>query len=255
MSTTKRLEPFMTLCRIATLAFSPIGTKIAIRNNALILCEPLYAYGILGVFKQSIDRTYNGDSRDDLFVLNSVIIEFNEKYILYYKSQNKEIYLKLINLVKYACVGLLLLKKTYGENLTSIAIHSYITGLISIINDDFHEGILHNNEMSINDEIRYLNDVQLKDIVCEFDRCFQPVVQYEEFHDACDDTTQKEGCVSHDFGFGSTDQSDIYIRQRTYIKNLPIKRDEIKEPYVRGAIVSIKGILEKYEASYLFHNI
>src|SRR5271169_484661 len=119
MSTDKNqiLEPITAVSRLIILAFKPKTTKVAIRDHNVVLCEPNSDsyYGIKIPF-QAVDRYWNGDSREDIFVLNHVICNFITWYIIPNKEgKDKTIYNGLINLAKYLRVSLRELQKTYKE--------------------------------------------------------------------------------------------------------------------------------------------
>jgi hypothetical protein len=113
------LEAVTAIARIATLAFYPDGTKIAFRNHNIVICPPTKTDIIYHLMPQKlmqgIDRYWNSDSRDDLHIFNHVIKNFIDLYIIPYKKKNMQTYNNLINLTKYACVGLIKLQRTYSE--------------------------------------------------------------------------------------------------------------------------------------------
>lgn len=114
------LEAVTAMARIATLAFYPDGTKIAFRNHNIVICPPTKTDIIFNIMPQKlmqgIDRYWNSDSRDDLHIFNHVIKNFIDLYIMPYKKKNTQTYNNLINLTKYACVGLIKLQRTYSEH-------------------------------------------------------------------------------------------------------------------------------------------
>ena len=66
------LEPLQALLQLALLSFTPIDTKLNIYNNILYIQTPTWG--------QSIRRSYNNDSKNDLFFLFNVFIRFNKFY-------------------------------------------------------------------------------------------------------------------------------------------------------------------------------
>ena len=66
------LEPLQAITQLAMLSFCPPGSKLSISSNLLLVQTPCW--------NQSIMRTYNQDTRDDLFFLFSVIRRFNKFY-------------------------------------------------------------------------------------------------------------------------------------------------------------------------------
>jgi len=66
------LEPFQAILQIGLLRYYPLGTKIAIHNNILIIQDPTYS--------QPVTRWFHNDSIDDLFYLYNVFSRFNSFY-------------------------------------------------------------------------------------------------------------------------------------------------------------------------------
>ena len=142
------LETITSVSRLITLAFKPKGTKIAIRDHNVVLCEPksdIY-YGLK--IPQGIDRYWNGDSRDDIYILNHVICNFIEWYILPYKREDTDIYKGLINMAKYLRVGLKDLQNTYRSGTAVGTLQYYIIALTAVIEDKFYPEILYNASAS-----------------------------------------------------------------------------------------------------------
>lgn len=138
------LETITAVSRLITLAFKPKGTKIAIRDHNIVLCEPKTEsyYGIK--IPQYVDRYWNGDSRDDIYILNPVICNFIEWYILPYKTKDFEIYKGLINMAKYLRVGLRELQMTYKAGTAVGTLQYYIIVLTAVIEDKFYPEMLYN---------------------------------------------------------------------------------------------------------------
>jgi hypothetical protein len=143
------LEPITAVARLITLAFEPKGTKIAIRDHNVVLCNPktdsYYGFKI----PQGVDRYLNGDSRDDIYVLNHVICNFIEWYVIpYSKKENeqsdKKLFQGLINMVMYLCVGLRELQNTYKSGTAVGTIQYYINVLIAVANNTFQMDMLYN---------------------------------------------------------------------------------------------------------------
>lgn len=138
------LETITAVSRLITLAFKPKGTKISIRDHNIVLCEPKADtyYGIK--IPQSVDRYWNGDSRDDIYILNPVICNFIEWYIIPYKKKDTEIYKGLINMAKYLRVGLRDLQSTYKSGTAVGTLQYYIIVLTAVIEDKFYPDMLYN---------------------------------------------------------------------------------------------------------------
>ena len=95
------LEPLHAILQVGFLSFYPVGTKLAIKGNMLLIQPPDYT--------QSMYRWYNSDTQDDLCYLFNVFARFN-KYYTFLLTDMPELYSLLIsNAVK----GLEKLIRTY----------------------------------------------------------------------------------------------------------------------------------------------
>lgn len=144
------LETITTVSKLITLSFKPIGTKIAFRDHALVFCDPKSDSYLKTSINQSIDRFWHGDSREDLFVLNHVIINFIKWYLQPYQSQNQEIYQDLIEMAKYLCVGLKRLQRTYKKGNVTIVLQCYINVINNVIDGKFHDSMLYTSDVDNN---------------------------------------------------------------------------------------------------------
>lgn len=200
MSTDKHqiLEPITAVSRLITLAFKPKNTKIAIRDHNVVLCEPKSDsyYGMM--FPQSVDRYWNGDSREDIYVLNHVICNFIDWYIIPYKNAEAgtDIYKGLINMANYLRVGLKELQNTYKSGTAVGTLQYYIIVLTAIIEGWFRQDMIYtpsstgresflDNDDSDGDSLIYstIFDVEkfkhfwskdeLKSLCAQFDTCFK----------------------------------------------------------------------------------
>jgi hypothetical protein len=186
------LETITAVSRLITLSFKPKDTKIAIRDHKLVLCEPesqtLYGFKIA----QGIERYWNRDSREDIYVLNHVICNFIEWYVMFYKKEDPEIYKGLINITKYLCVSLRNLQRTYRSGNVVGTLQYYIIVLTAVIDDSFHPDMLYSlvldgqiNFNEDNDDVMYstIFDIdkfknfwkkdELKSLCSQFDKCFK----------------------------------------------------------------------------------
>ncbi|VBB18432.1 hypothetical protein YASMINEVIRUS_895 [Yasminevirus sp. GU-2018] len=146
MSTPKYqiLEPITAVARLITLAFKPKNTKVAIRDHNVVLCEPKSDSSYWIKIPQGVDRYWNGDSREDIYILNHVLCNFIEWYIIPYKEKNQEIYKGLINMAKYLRVGLKELQSTYKTGNAVGTIQYYIIILTAVIEGWFYPDMLYN---------------------------------------------------------------------------------------------------------------
>ena len=144
------LETITAVSRIITLAFKPGGTKIAIRDHNVVLCEcePKSSDGsIFGLtiqnITQGVDRYYYGDSRNDIYVLNHVICNFIEWYLIPHKYDDRELYNGLLNMARYLCVSLQDLQKIYNHGNVVLTLQYYIIVLNAVIDGTFYPEMLY----------------------------------------------------------------------------------------------------------------
>ncbi len=97
------LEPLHAIMQVGFLSFYPVGTKLAIKGNMLIIQPPDYA--------QSMSRWYNNDTQDDLCYLFNVFTRFN-KYYAFLVTDMPDLYTLLIT---NAVRGLEKLVRTYSD--------------------------------------------------------------------------------------------------------------------------------------------
>lgn len=148
MSTDKHqiLEPITAVARLITLAFKPENTKVAIRDHNIVLCEPKSDtyYGV--TIPQSVDRYWNGDSREDIYVLNHVLCNFIDWYIIPYRNKDpdSEIYKGLLNMANYLRVGLKKLQNTYKSGTTVGTLQYYLIVLTAVVEGWFRPDMLYN---------------------------------------------------------------------------------------------------------------
>lgn len=96
------LEPLQAMTQIGLLRYCPIGTKIAIQHNVLVLQHPNIAQGFI--------RWYSGDRKDDLYNLFNVF----RRFISWYGQQTTRSEQILYNtLIEQAYHGLERLINTY----------------------------------------------------------------------------------------------------------------------------------------------
>uniref|UniRef100_A0A6C0BDI3 Uncharacterized protein n=1 Tax=viral metagenome TaxID=1070528 RepID=A0A6C0BDI3_9ZZZZ len=189
------LETITAISKMILITFKSLDTKIAIRNHTLIFSEPMDNLHILTnhlpqsidkFLGQSVDRFMNGDSREDIFLLNKVISRFILWYVLPYKEKENDVYKSLINMSKYLCFGLEKLQETYKTGNVVGNLQYYILVLLSVINETFIPETLLDNS-SIEDEVAYstMFDIdkfkdfwskdELKSLIKQFDECFKNI--------------------------------------------------------------------------------
>ena len=142
MSVKKQLlDPIGTLCKLISLNFSELNTKISIQNHTISLHKP-YNY-------QFMLRMINGDGRENISELFHIILQIINWYLVVdnynntdenweHISKSEEIH----KLVKYACCALRKLQETYEFGNVVLAIQYYINIL-----EDANNGTYTNNKL------------------------------------------------------------------------------------------------------------
>jgi hypothetical protein len=269
------LETITAVSRLITLAFKPSGTKISIRNHNVVLCEPSTSkyYGLK--IPQGVDRYLNNDSRDDIYVLNKVICNFIEWYILPYKKEDQEIHRGLINMARYLCVGLKKLQKTYGTGTTVGNLQYYIIVLTSVINGSFTSDMLYNSSnigrksfldesISTNeDELMYstIFDVdkfksfwtkeELKTLYTLFNECFKEHDEPDNAVFSCSSDMPTENNENME-GIHSNENINVSTISVVSNKNkvmLPVPRSQANV-IVKGQLIAIINILETMDKRF-----
>lgn len=87
------LEPLQALLQLSLLGFSPVGSKLTIKDNLLYIQQPGISQGII--------RFFNDDTKEDLYYLFNVF----RRFVVYYKhiysdTRHKPLYELLIELSK-----------------------------------------------------------------------------------------------------------------------------------------------------------
>jgi hypothetical protein len=102
------LEPLQAILQIAMLAFYPVGTKITIKNNIMMLQSPNYS--------QSMARWYNNDTKEDLYFLFNVFHRF-KKFYAHYKADAPDSVQHRLHalLIDLSQTGINKLIRTYGQ--------------------------------------------------------------------------------------------------------------------------------------------
>jgi len=178
------LDPISTVCRLVSLNFKPVNTKIAIYDHVVLLQEPNMS--------QSVIRYLYGDARNNISSLFIAIIRFIKWYVLPIrnKSFNKDskesnsYYNCLEKLVNYLCLGFKLLQTTYKHGNVVISLQYYINILNDSIDGKFSDDKVpeciedteeldeHGNLLDY-EKIKRLWDYSKIHDICElYDKCF-----------------------------------------------------------------------------------
>lgn len=125
------LEPLQAMTQLCFLAFCPVGSKLTIHDNLLMIQQPSMTQGII--------RYFNEDTKDDLYYLFNVF----RRFLTYYKHleeqhniQNKKLYDLIIEL---ATKGLDKLIQTYADSNKVSVLHTLQMYKIMLQKRDFFD--------------------------------------------------------------------------------------------------------------------
>lgn len=269
MSTEKYqvLETITAVSRLIMLVFKPLGTKIAIREHKIVLCDKSEGTYFYTKYAQGLNRYFNGDSRDDIYVLNSVIYNFIEWYIVPYKDKNHKLYDGMIKMAQYLCIGLKKLQKTYDTGIIVLTLQYYITVLMAVINDTYYNGMIFiskPNQNAFLDETDSFDDNENDD---DDEVCYSTIFDIDKFKNfwtidellnLCDQfnncfKSHNNSVVEDSKDTDSIDEdsnSDIVDKEKTKIPYiLPIPRKK-NSPIVIGHLAGIKKILDTMDRKF-----
>lgn len=240
------LEAITAMARIATLTFYPNGAKIAFRNHKIVICSTdvnsldSITYSIVPKsLLQGFDRYWNSDSRDDLYIFNHVIKNFVDLYLTPCKQTDKDTYSNLINLVKYTCLGLIKLQKTYEDQYCNavLVIQLYINILKDLIQEKYDPSTFY--------------DIDTEHTIFDMDK-FKTFWSKDDLNTMCN---QFNGCFKSQAKINDV----IFKQESTQLIDLILDSNELilpepnnqSQPIVRGFIVSIIEILNSMDDRFI----
>ncbi len=129
------LEPITSIVKITLLHFKSDNSKISIRNHGLHYDDPSDKYIS---FQHAIDRKLRGDSREDISVLNEMITNYLDWYII--NNSDRQSREKFIEIIRMATDGFRKLQSTYvKQNYTNsnvtLVLQYYINLITSVLDD------------------------------------------------------------------------------------------------------------------------
>lgn len=206
MSAKKQLlDPLGTLCKLVSLNFSEINTKISIHNHSLSLQKP-YSY-------QSIIRIVYGDGKENVSELYHVISRVIKWYLLDENNNNSEISNcdELKRLVRYLCNAFRKLQETYEYGNVILAVQFYINIMESAINGNY-------------------NDNMLPKYILDKEKEYENLLDYEKLKNFWKYDKLKRICELYDSCFKVYNSEDMILVE--------------KEALISGYLQSIQSILE-----------
>jgi len=121
------LEPLSSMVELALLNFAGDNPKINIKNHGINIDNPGSSY-----LPQSISRFISGDSKEDIFILNLMVVNYVDWFIINNYNDKFEIYK---NIALYAVSGLRKLQHTYKSGIVILALQYYIVLIMKAIAD------------------------------------------------------------------------------------------------------------------------
>jgi len=121
------LEPLSSMVELALLNFAGDNPKINIKNHGINIDNPGSGY-----LPQSISRFISGDSKEDIFILNLMVVNYVDWFIINNYNDKFEIYK---NIALYAVSGLRKLQHTYKSGIVILALQYYIVLIMKAISD------------------------------------------------------------------------------------------------------------------------
>jgi hypothetical protein len=129
------LEPLQAMIQLCFLSYCPIGSKLTIHNNLLMIQSPSVTQGII--------RYFNEDTKDDLYYLFNVF----RRFLSYYEhlKNNNDYYNKLYELIiELSIKGIDKLIQTYADSDKISVLHTLQMYKIMLQKRDFFNN---NNEL------------------------------------------------------------------------------------------------------------
>jgi hypothetical protein len=191
MNNKKRpIDPICAMCRIISLNFKDVKTKLSITDHTLNLQQPTVSQGLL--------RLYHGDTREDVFELFFVIVRLIIWFVaprsngIAKKLPDENLTGEIKKMAQYMCTGLEKLQSTYGGGTVVIALQYYINILKDGLNGSFSTNklptcILEDLEIDTNIKVNLISmwDFNRLHVICDlFDNCFaESVKQHSKRND------------------------------------------------------------------------
>lgn len=123
------LDPFSVIVKFAVLRYKPIGTKINISNNCILIQE-------VGIF-QSFVRFFQNNNKDDLYLLYNPIEMACEHYL---SDKIVDSAPNIIDLFESALLGIKNVIETYKSSPMIVLCLNYYTNIISnYLGDTYNE--------------------------------------------------------------------------------------------------------------------
>ena len=224
MSVKKQLlDPLGTICKIVSLNFSEIKTKISIHNHIVSLQKP-YNY-------QFFIRMLNGDDKEnvsELFnaiirVLKWYLVEINDNHVDDSTDNTNTNWIiisksdEIKRIIQYACSGFRKLQQTYKYGNVILAIQYYINILEDAINKTYDDNKLP----------KYIIDKEME---------YDTLIDYKKLRNFWDIKKLKRICELYDNCFNTFNDVEILTTEKIAVIN--------------GYLNSINSILEMAENDF-----
>lgn len=217
MSVKKQLlDPLGTLCKLISLNFSEINTKISIQNHVLSIQKP-YNY-------QFVLRMINGDGRENISELFYIIVRVMKWYLTDEDPTDSEENWATIaksdelkRLVRYVCSALRKLQETYEYGNVILSIQFYINIMEDAVNGTY-------------------NDNKLPKYVLDKEREYENLIDYSKLKNFWDLRKLKRICELYDNCFNVYNEEDMPFTE--------------KEALINGYLKSIHAVLDLADSEF-----
>jgi len=147
------LEPLSSMVELALINFSKEEPKIIIKNHGINLDTPNDRY-----IPQSISRFFSGDSKEDIFILNSMIVNYIKWFIIDNHNDKFDIYR---DIALCAVSGMRKLQHTYKTGNVVLALQYYIVLIMKSISDIEYDYSNRTNEYDANNDYSEEEDEEI----------------------------------------------------------------------------------------------
>jgi hypothetical protein len=149
------------MVELALLNFAGDNPKINIKNHGINIDNPGSGY-----IPQAVSRFISGDSKEDIFILNLMVVNYIDWFIINNYNGKFEIYK---NIALYAVSGLRKLQHTYKSGIVILALQYYIVLIMKAISDmEVTRNKKHDKPLNVSVSVNSLNDTIVIDNDAEF---------------------------------------------------------------------------------------
>ena len=145
------LEPIASMIELGLLNFSGKDAKLLIKNHGIMIDDPSsYNYTFV---PQSATRMFFGAGKEDIYILNNMILNYIDWYLIGNYNDNFNIYK---DIALFAVQGLKKLQSRYDKGIVVLAIQYYIIIIVKSVKDmeKYRKDISENNKLEVRSKER-----------------------------------------------------------------------------------------------------